>query len=118
MPILVMTRELHPSILNEAMRSHVHTFTQQDRLDSFIDSRGLGEYRAEIKKRLDALLRTAEDYLYNYPNGVPWDDDIKRDYIALLGSEHPWVDQESIDCVLSFSGWLCWHEGLNRTPKA
>ena len=113
-----MNDMLQPPVLNEAMRSYVHTFSREDRLDAFIEKKQLGGYRDEIKMRLDALLKTAEDHLYDYPGGVPWDDDFKREFIALLSRKHAWIDQGSIDCVLSFSGWLCWHEGLNRNPKA
>jgi hypothetical protein len=109
---------LPPSVFNAAMQSYVHTFSRDDLLEVFIDKRNLGEHRVQIKKRLDALLKTAEDHLYDYPGGVPWDDGFKRDFVALLRREHPWIDQGSIDCILSFSGWLCWHEGLNRNPKA
>jgi hypothetical protein len=87
-------------------------------LDAFLAKRGLQDQGQEIKSHLDSLLRTAEDHLYDYPGGVPWDSDFEQSYVELLRKNHPWVDPTTIDRVLSFSRWLCWHEGLNKNPKA
>jgi hypothetical protein len=113
-----MTTPLDPQTLNAAMRSYVHTFSRQDLLDAFITANGLSTYRKEIKRHLDGLLRTAEAHLYDYPGGVPWDDEFERDFVVMLQHNHTWVDSNTIERVLSFSGWLCWHEGLNRNPRA
>lgn len=96
----------------------MHTFSRQDLLDQFLDKKGLQAQGSEIKSHLDSLLKTAEDHLYDYPGGVPWDSDFEHSYVGLLRQHHPWIDSTSIDRVLSFSRWLCWHEGLNRNPKA
>jgi len=113
-----MTASDDPALLNAAMRSYVHTFSRQDLLDAFIDKKGLQDHRQEIKSHLDSLLRTAEDHLYDYPGGVPWDSDFEQSYVELLRKNHPWIDPTTIDRVLSFSRWLCWHEGLNKNPTA
>lgn len=113
-----MTTSRDPALLNAAMRSYVHTFSRQDLLDAFLDTKGLQDQRQEIKSQLDSLLKTAEDHLYDYPGGVPWDSDFEQSYVGLLRQNHPWIDSISIDRVLSFSHWLCWHEGLNKNPKA
>jgi hypothetical protein len=113
-----MTSSHDPELLNAAMRSYVHTFSRQDLLDAFLAEKGLEDQRQGIKSHLDSLLKTAEDHLYDYPGGVPWDSAFEQSYLMLLRQSHPWIDSTSIERVLSFSRWLCWHEGLNRNPKA
>lgn len=105
------------TLLNAALQSYLHTFSRQDLLDAFLEMKGLTDQRQDIKSRLDSLLKTAEDHLYDYPEGVPWDSDFEESYLQLLRQNHPWIDSASISRVLSFSRWLCWHEGLNRNPK-
>jgi hypothetical protein len=100
-------------ILNAAMQAYVHTFPNRKSLAEHIAAAGLTEQSDEIVGKLDAVLKTAEDYLYSFPGGVPWGEAFERDYHALLRKEHTWLDSESLGRVHGFSGWLCWHEGLN-----
>ncbi len=58
-------------------------------------------------------MKTAEGHLWDYPGGVPWTEKFKADYIQLLQEKHPWIDQACIDKIMSFAGWISWHEGLN-----
>jgi hypothetical protein len=104
-----------PQVLNDAMRAYVMTVPNRKQLVEHISKAGLVDQTDEIVAELDRVLRTAEDHLYGYPGGVSWTDTFKRDYDALLTSKHPWLSAESLDHVHSFSGWLCWHEGLNAT---
>jgi hypothetical protein len=106
-----------PDTLRAALRAYVHTFPVRDRLDAFIRANGSGRQSDEIIKEMDAIMKTAEDHLWNYPGGVPWTEDFKADYIKLLRERHPWIDQPCIDTILSFAGWICWHEGLNARTK-
>ncbi|PWU16781.1 MAG: hypothetical protein C5B50_12820 [Verrucomicrobia bacterium] len=100
-------------VLNEALRAYVLTFPNRKRLMEHIKAAGLSAQTDEIVSKLDAVLKTAEDHLYNYPGGVPWGEAFERDYHALLLGQHPWLDTESLGRIHGFSGWLCWHEGLN-----
>ena len=77
-----------PQILNAAMQAYVHTFPNRKSLAEHIDAAGLTEQRDEIIAKLDAVLKTAEDYLYSFPGGVSWGDAFVRDYHALLRKQH------------------------------
>lgn len=100
-------------ILNDALKAYVHTYPSRERLLAHIADAGLTGHGDEVAAQLDAVLKTAEDHLYGYPGGVPWDAAFERDYPALLLRQHPWLDPESLGRIRGFSGWLCWHEGLN-----
>ena len=102
-----------PQILNESLRAYVHTFPNRDALSQHISAAALTAQGDEIVAKLNAVLKTAEDHLYEYPDGVPWTETFERDYRALLLKQHPWLDTESLGRIHGFSGWLCWHEGLN-----
>lgn len=102
-----------PLILNEAMCVYVQTFPMRDRLAQHIARRGLEQRKDEIVAELDAVLKTTEDHLWDYPGGAPWTKEFKSAYRALLVEKHPWMDSRSLDRVFAFSHWLCWHEGLN-----
>lgn len=98
-----MTTSHDPELLNAAMRSYVHTFSRQNLLDVFLDTKGNQDQRQHIKSRLDSLLKTAEDHLCDYPGGVPWDSEFEQSYVELLRQSHPWIDSTSVDRVLSFT---------------
>ena len=102
-----------PQILNEAMCVYVQTFSMRDRLTQHIARCGLEEHEEEIVAELDAVLKTAEEHLFNYPGGVPWTKAFDEAYRKMLVVKHPWLDSKSLGRVFSFSHWLCWHEGLN-----
>ena len=105
--------DISPTVLREAIEAYVQTFPVRDRLKEHIRQRGLIDHAEKIEAALDACLGTAEDYLYKYPGGVPWTDAFKKEFESLLVQQHPWLDRPSLDRIMSFSGWLCWHEGLN-----
>jgi hypothetical protein len=102
-----------PQVLNEAMCVYVHTFPTRDRLSEHITKHGLEGQRDKIVTELDAVLKTAEEHLYSYPGGVPWTKSFEHDYRELLLQRHPWLNAKSLNRVFGFSGWLCWHDGLN-----
>jgi hypothetical protein len=100
-------------VLCRAMEAYVLTFPSRDRLRAHIAEHGLESYAAEIDGSLDACLKTAEDFLYKYPGGVPWTKSFKKEFESLLMAQHPWLEKPAMDRVFAFAGWLCWHEGLN-----
>jgi hypothetical protein len=104
---------LSPEVLNAALQAYMHTFPNRSGLNSHIERVGLVDQRGDIVAELDAVLKTAEEHLYSFPGGVSWDESFVRDFHALLRKKHPWLDQESLGRIHGFSGWLCWHEGLN-----
>jgi hypothetical protein len=106
--------QLSDQTLREALVAYVQTFPWREALREHIVRGGLEDRATSIEAAMDACLHTAEAFLYDYPNGVPWTDDFKREFEDLLVSKHSWLDRHSLDRLLSFAGWLCWHEGLNR----
>jgi hypothetical protein len=106
-----------PEDLRSALCAYVHTFPVRDRLKAFIHDNGLEGESAEITAEIDSIMKTAEGHLWDYPGGVPWTEEFKTDYIRILRETHPWIDQACIDTIMSFSGWICWHEGLNAQTK-
>ena len=61
-----------PQVLNDAMRAFVITVPNRKQLVEHISKAGLVDQTDEIVAELDGVLRTAEDFLYNYPGGVSW----------------------------------------------
>ena len=102
-----------PQILNSALQVYVLTIPCRKRLAEHISAASLTAESDEIIAELGAVLKTAEDHLYGFPEGVPWSDTFEQNYYALLIKKHPWLDKESLGRIHGFSGWLCWHEGLN-----
>jgi hypothetical protein len=102
-----------PKTLNDALSAYVRTFPMRDLLAEHIRQHRLEVLSDEITCALDALLKTTEDYLFGYPGGVPWGDTFKKEFRNHLQQFHPWLDSRGFDRITSFSGWLCWHEGLN-----
>lgn len=109
--------ELSPDILNEALKAFIKTVPFEDQLNKHIDQKGLQQHREKITEELFSLRRTAEDILYDYPGGVPWTKEFEKEYRVKIEEKHPWIKDEGFDRVISFSGWLCWHEGLNANPR-
>jgi hypothetical protein len=103
-----------PENLRAALEVYVQTIPMRKNLEEYLNRNFTGCLADDIQKELDSALATAEDYLWNYPGGVPWTDAFKKEYEALLSSRHPWMDRQALDRILAFSGWLCWHEGLNK----
>lgn len=99
--------------LNDAFAAYVRTFPSQVRLDAYIASNDLREKTLEINSELNALLQTAEDYLWSQEGGVAWSTKFEEAYEDRLRAKHPWITPKTISTILEFSKWLCWHEGLN-----
>jgi hypothetical protein len=95
------------------MCAYVQTFPTRDRLQQHITDRGLDSDREKIVAEMDATIKTAENYLYNYPGGVPWTPEFEAEYEKMMKHAHPWIDKPAMDRIFSFSRWICWHDGLN-----
>lgn len=102
--------------LNAALCVYVQTFPNRTRLDAFFSQQHWEDYAQDISAALDLTIGTAEDFLYNYPGGVPWNTAFETEFSNTLRRTSPWLNEAGIARMLSFAGWLCWHEGLNRTP--
>lgn len=103
-------------ILNEALCAYVGTFPRKDMLAKHIAQHHLAAQAAQITSTLDAMLKAAEDYLWGHAGGVVWTDTFEAEFRDYLRLAYPWLDARGFDAVTSFSGWLCWHEGLNAKP--
>jgi hypothetical protein len=68
------------NVLREALEAYVQTFRVPDRLEYHLCEKHLEEMSDSITEELDSTLKTAEDYLYDYPGGVPWTDEFKKEY--------------------------------------
>ena len=73
----------------------------------------LQDVSKEITAEMNTLEKKAEDYLWNFTGGVPWTDEFKQVYRDHLLQSYPWLDDQGVKIIFLFSGWLCWHEGLN-----
>lgn len=102
-----------PQMLNDALCAYICTIPNRDSLKVHISENGLEAFSQEITAVLNSLVKTAEDYLYNFPGGVPRTDTFHPEYLAYLQQSHPWLDNRGANSIFSFSGWLCWHEGLH-----
>lgn len=100
-------------VLNEALHVYVETIPTPDRLAVYLDKQSLAPQAAAIKAALDAVLADAGQHLAQYPGGVCWTVAFEQGYGAFLQARHPWLNQASLDRVLGFSRWLCWHDGYN-----
>ncbi len=105
-----------PQILNEAMLAYM-PLRNREKLAEHIAKNGLEGQNQEIVSELDAVLKTAQDYLWEYPGGVPWTDEFEYRYRDFLVQRHPWLDSASVARVFAFSRWICWHEGLNAKDE-
>lgn len=98
--------------LNAALRAYVSTIPMRANLLKHIEVQGLENESKDIQDALNALFKTAEDHLYNYPTRVPQTKEFQQEFSQFLLSKHPWLDEEALSRMIGFAGWLCWHEGL------
>jgi hypothetical protein len=87
----------------------------REKLREHIKRSRLSDHAEEITTALDALVQSADDFLWAYPGGVPWTESFEREYRGTLEAKHPWIDSDSFQQILAYSRWLCWHEGLNAS---
>lgn len=102
-----------PKVLNDAFIAYVQTFPSFDRLTEHLVAKGQVDQGNEIKEVLDALILTADEYLWSYPGGVSWTPSFERSFQDMLRLRHAWIDDATVARVLAYSRWLCWHEGLS-----
>lgn len=106
-------KHVTPEMLNRALLKYVQTLPQRERLEKHISRSGLEHHSQEIIAELDGLLQSAERFLWDYPEGVPWTGQFEKEYAEMLVQKRPWLNKTSIERIFVFSRWLCWHEGLN-----
>ena len=99
--------------LNAALVAYVHTFPQQKRLQTYLESLGKLERQPEIEARLQTALKSTEDFLYAQIEGIRWSEQFEALLFEHVVSSSPWLSKQAFRSLVSFGGWLCWHEGLN-----
>jgi hypothetical protein len=109
----IESSSLSDCVLNEALYAYVKTFPQKERLAKFIASRGLTQHAATIEASLSKAVSDTEEYLYAQVDGVCWSKSFENDLFSYVQRQSPWLTVDGFKPLLGFSGWLCWHEGLN-----
>lgn len=100
-------------LLNDALCAYVKTFPQEQRLVEFVEQRHVAEELPQIKGALGALLGDTNDYLFARAGTIKWSEEFQRELFAHLKARHSWLTVKGFSPVVSYAGWLCWHEGLN-----
>ena len=93
-----------PETLNAALCEYVKTFPNRSRLNSFLNQRRWDDHTAGITEALDLTIRTAEDFLYDYPGGVPWTVEFDNQFSETLRRTSPWLDEEGVKTMRAFAG--------------
>jgi hypothetical protein len=103
--------------INSALKEYLNTTPDVARLDIYIKNNRLESQREVIVEELNSAVKSTEDYIYDWveanPIGILWTEGFRSQYIQHLLSKHFWLDEDSLARLLSFSSWLCWHEGFN-----
>jgi hypothetical protein len=102
-----------PEILNESFCAYLYTVPNRERLAEHIDTHHLADDSEAITAQLEAVIKTCEDRLYNYPGGVPWTATFAAEFRSHLQQAYPWLNAQSFERIMAFAQWLCWHEGLD-----
>jgi hypothetical protein len=102
--------------LNAALCAYIHTIPNAERLRKFIWSIGLGSHEAGIQKEMRALVQATDNFLLAQTGGIVWNAAFEEQQFQHLREEFPWLGKEGYSAVLSYSGWLRLHEGLNAVP--
>ena len=107
-----ITDEDDAQFLNDALRAYINTFPREDNLKSFLQDKDMVSQLCLIKEKLDASVKAAEDCLYGEKDGVTWDQQFEEKLFRQIKLTCPWLSYDGYGSLKSFSGWLCWHEGL------
>lgn len=102
-----------PEVLNAALLEYLQTWSVREKLTAHLLANGLQDQEAEIVKELDSLTFTAEQYLFTYPGGVPWNEAFLQEYRVYVQERYPWVNDATFGRLLHSGRWTCWHDGLN-----
>ncbi|MGV3661801.1 MAG: hypothetical protein ACO1TE_16565 [Prosthecobacter sp.] len=107
---------LAPETLNAALQAYIRvTIPQPADLLEHIDKHQLAPFSEEITATLHGLTESTYRFLYDYPGGVPPTEEFRAELRSMLQQTYPWLDAESITRIVSYSGWISWHEGLFKT---
>ena len=101
------------AFLNDALNAYVATFPVEENLKAFLARHGREGNLAGIKATLDAAIGATEEILWKEPGGVLWTEEFKGNLFQAVRVRNPWLSQQGFSSLVSFGGWLCWHEGLN-----
>jgi hypothetical protein len=107
------SHELSDSFLNQAMCAYVETFSNRKRLVEFMERADMLDRLPIVEASLKRALKETEDFLWAQKDGVRWNETFERELYCHVRQCCPWLDEEGFAPLRSFSGWLCWHEGLN-----
>ena len=99
--------------LNNALTEYIQTFPSEIRLSVYLAGKYSAQYKVEIHSTLSAAVKTTEEFLWAQPGGVHWSSEFEKELFNHIVSKHPWLELSGFSCLLGFSKWLCWHEGLN-----
>ncbi|MCA6062690.1 hypothetical protein [Thalassolituus marinus] len=102
-----------PREFNEALEEYIVTFPNHSRLIEYLVKRYDVETQKIIESELSAAVKTTEDYLWSQSSGVEWSEVFELKLFNHVKSSHSWLEASGFSRLLSFSKWLCWHEGLN-----
>jgi hypothetical protein len=106
---------ISPETLNAAFAEYLYTVPSRERLAEHIAEVGLTNDAAALTAELGAVIERCDDYLYDYPGGVPWSSTFVTEFRNRLQQAHPWLNDGSLARIMVYAQWLCWHDGLNAT---
>ena len=102
-----------PQQLNAALCAYIHTIPNAERLRKFIWSAGLGGHDAEMQREMQDLVKKTDDFLWAQTGGIVWNAAFEEQQFQHLNEKFPWMNKEGYAAMLSYSRWLCQHEGLD-----
>ena len=99
---------------NGALQAYVICFPAPDRLTGYLEAHCPEELRPEVEAEVQAVIRSADAFLYGQTSPVQWGPAFKRHYFAAVSTKHPWLTKKSGETLNSYAEWLCIHEGMDR----
>jgi hypothetical protein len=99
---------------NGGLQAYVVCFPAPDRLTAYIEKHCPEELRAEVEAEVQAVIRSADAFLYGQTSPVQWGPAFKRHYFSAVSTKHPWLTKKSGETLNSYAEWLCMREGMDR----
>jgi hypothetical protein len=112
-PLKESTLAHEPTDLNASLLAYLHTIPDRNRLLTYLKMRGQQNRADEIEAVLMVAIKNAETFLYDQEGGVVWGSPFEDVFFKHLQATSPWLCKQAFGSLVSFGGWLCWHEGLN-----
>ena len=98
--------------LNAALAAYIKTVPNAKHLEEFLATHDLTYRESEIKTRLRSIVGDTDDFLFAQQAKVEWTDGFKEVLFQHLKVKHLWLTRQGFIPLISYGGWLCWHEGL------